>query len=684
MGYGYSSFGFGFYGLSEYDFYSTYSLNASAKIASRLGPTTIFATAAVSSRLGPLAINAAGFVGERTGPSAINASANVALRMAAHAINAGANIGERKAAYEIYASGKIQGTTVWAINAGGLISTRPAAKAINASANVAIVRQNYVNATGVVALKRTTSINASGLIIGYVAYAINASGVVGERTGPLAINASANMAARASVQIFASSKVATRPAAYSINTSGTVALRTIGSINASAKVGLRTGPSAINASAKVAERLGPSAINASAKVAAKIVSTINADCHIGEPAFASINASAHLAPPAGSTQITASGLIMASPYYYLNGIDITNLMLEGLKPRGPDRKISKKQYPGQEKVLLSDDGYDIKEYSFDTLHPNQQAAFDYIEDAMNASGNMRFYPGDSLWFHKAKFVQIERSRRRGTYYFALSNTVMMAKPWLYLDLTTSWITGAVNLPRTSTDILNSGHYDTPLESLKITGHYVAGYPLGITYAIMNGVNQISIITLADKILSEEILELDEDGILKSTYTDDFASATRFTNDTVRSGATLAGGKVTVASGGYFYYRFRGPWPCIENISLLSKINIIAGSPVIEVSNDAMATWTTAVAATDIGNNVSKTYYMVGSDHYSDIYIRFRAPTGTSFEVEDISFIAQRRTTGTATPTIAAGATRQVKISDGAGSTHNVSIEAVFRERRRAI
>jgi len=86
----------------------------------------------------------------------------------------------------------------------------------------------------------------------------------------------------------------------------------------------------------------------------------------------------------------------------------------------------------------------------------------------------------------------------------------------------------VILPRTSPDIANTGHYDTPLESLEITGHYLAGYPLGITYAIMDGVNQISIITLADQLLSEEVLELDEDGILTSTYTDDFATSTRWT------------------------------------------------------------------------------------------------------------------------------------------------------------
>jgi hypothetical protein len=201
---------------------------------------------------------------------------------------------------------------------------------------------------------------------------------------------------------------------------------------------------------------------------------------------------------------------------------------------------------------------------------------------------------------------------------------------------------------------------------------------------MDGVNQISIITLADQPLSEEVLELDEDGILTSTYADDFASSTRWGHDAQKSGATLAGGKVTVASGGYFLYRFRGPWPNIENIILLSKINVIAGGPVIEVSNDSQATWITAVSAADIGNNISKLYYITGSDHYADIYVRFRAPTGTIFEVEDIAFTARRRTTGTPTPVIDAGSTRQIKISDGPGSTHSVSIEAVFRERRRSI
>jgi hypothetical protein len=359
-------------------------------------------------------------------------------------------------------------------------------------------------------------------------------------------------------------------------------------------------------------------------------------------------------------------------------------MLEGLKPDGPERKISTKPYPGQEKVLLSDDGSGRKEYVFETFQRNESDAFAYMDDVMDPAGDMKFYPGDSMWFHKAKFIQCVRSKRRGAYYFVQKNTVTMDKPWLYLDLATSWISGSVILPRTSTDIANTGHYDTPLESLKITGHYLAGFPLGITYMIMDGVNQISIITLADQLLSEEVLELDEDGILTSTYTDDFASSTRWDHDAQKSGAYYYGGKIIIFGGGYFLYRFRGPWPCVSNIELTCKINIISGSPFIYVSNDSGATWISAVSSADIGNNVSKLYYMSGSDHCADIYIMFAAPVGAQFEVEGVSFVARRRTTGAPTPVIDAGSTRQIKISDGPGSTHSVSIEAVFRERRRAI
>jgi hypothetical protein len=517
-----------------------------------------------------------------------------------------------------------------------------------------------------------------------------------DRAGVCSINAGGNIAQQLTASINAAGNIAGPRLSLSLNAGGAIARKDLLSIDAGGYV--QGGVTAVlpaggNISQKLTASIMASAtiagaqstsINAGGAISESLTFSIDAGGYVLSICRASINAGGRIAPPAGTHILYAGGLIVASPYYYLNGIDITNLMLEGLKPRGPDRKISKKQYPGQEKVLLGDDGYDAKEYSFETLHPNQQAAFDYIEEAMDSDGDMKFYPGDSLWFHKAKFVQVERSKRRGAYYFALSNTVTMAKPWLYLDLAMSWITGSVILPRTSIYIVNAGHYDTPLESLKITGHYLAGFPLGITYAIMDGVNQISSILLADQLLSEEVIELDEDGILTSTYADDFATATRWNRDAQKVGATCSGGKVTVASGGWFYYRFRGPWPCIENIELTAKINIISGSPVIRVSNDGLATQNIVVDTPDIGNNISKKYYMVGTDHYADVYVAFVCPVGASMEVEDVSFVARRRTTGTPTPLLSAGSTRQIKISDGPGSTHSVSVEAVFRERRRSV
>ena len=657
---------------------STY-ISASANIAERKSPNTIYASAKVAELKTPHSIDADGYISELKGPAAINASATVAEKLA-EAINAGGYIAEAKWA-EIYASALIWGAGEWSIYAAGKVAELKTPHSINASAKVAQVRQNYVNASAKVALKRENIINASGLIQGNVILSINGYANIAEPQSG-SINASANVAQRQIKTIYASGTVANLNS-LGLNVGGYLANLLTKVIQASANIGDYAGPTSINASATIAQK-STHAINAASSVADRLSKSINASTNISQPILTSINASGAVALPSGSYYINASGLIIASPYYYLNGVDVTNIMLEGLKPKGPERKLSKQYFPSQERLLITEDGFDAKEFSFESYFQNQADAFSYANVIMSAAGDMKFYPGDSLWFHKVKYINVERVKRRGAYYFVMNTTVTMEKPWLYLDLATTWSPGSIALPRVSSDIINNGHYDTPLELLKITGHYLNGYPLGITYAVMDGVNQISSLSLADKLLSEEIIELDEDGILSSTYADDFSSSTRWGHDAVQSGCTCSGGKVTISSGGYFYYRFRGPWPCLKNIELTAKLHIIAGSPVIEVSNDSMATWSTAVSTGNIGNNISKLYYMENSDHYADIYVRFRAPTGAQLEVEDVSFVAQRRTTGTTTPTIAAGSTRQIKISDGAGSTHSVTIEATFRERRRGV
>ena len=251
------------------------------------------------------------------------------------------------------------------------------------------------------------------------------------------------------------------PISLSLNAGGTIARKDLLSINAG---GYITGaatlilPAGGNISQKLASSIMASAriagaqstaINAGGTIAELLTHSINAGGTIYGLSFATINAGGYIAPPAGTHILYAGGLIVASPYYYLNGIDITNSMLEGLKNDGPEQKISTKPYPGQEKVLLSDDGHGRKEYTFETFQRNESDAFAYMDEVMDPTGDMKFFPGDSMWFHKAKYIQCVRSKRRGSYYFVQKNTVTMAKPWLYLALATSWITGSVILPRTS-------------------------------------------------------------------------------------------------------------------------------------------------------------------------------------------------------------------------------------------
>lgn len=370
------------------------------------------------------------------------------------------------------------------------------------------------------------------------------------------------------------------------------------------------------------------------------------------------------------------------PYYSINSIDITNEMLEGLKSNGPEMKLDKLTYPGQRKSIILDGGSSPLSYEFDAYFSNQDAAFDYVA-GLDADGDMRFYPGDSMYFHRIKYIETQRTKRYKERY-VVRTKVHFEKPELYSDLEQEWSSGVINLPRTSGDITNGGHYDAPLELLRITGHYAsAGRPKYLVYSIVDGVNQLDTIDLCDQLLSEEQVTLDENGLLTSVYADNYSDAIKYNCDATAYNATVSGGKVTIGAYGYYSYDFLGPWPLKDSIELLATLHIVQGSPYIEYSTDAGATYKTAVTASRIKDNVETTYYIPAAG-YKNIRVRFRCGAYDTLDVLGVSFTAVRRTRGTATPKIEAGTTRQIRISDGAGSTHSVTIYAKYRDMRHQI
>jgi hypothetical protein len=379
--------------------------------------------------------------------------------------------------------------------------------------------------------------------------------------------------------------------------------------------------------------------------------------------------------------IVVGGLVIASPYYSLNSWNLTGQMLEGLKASGPEPKFEKISFRGRLDSRLVDQGYGPMEYTFDVHFSKIDDAFEYVRQMQDSSGDGRFYPGDSAYFHKVRAVATERVRRRGRYMFVIKTKVYLEKPYLYSDQCSEWSLDQVSLPRTSGNFINRGHIDMPLELVRIVGRYNTTYVKGLKLSIMDGVTEVACVPLSDRLLSDEVLELDEDGVLTCTYSDDYSSCTRFTRDAVSSNAYCSAGKVTIGNNGYVVYEFRGVWPLMQNMILTAVLNVLGGSPAVEVSTDGGATYTQVISGSQILSGVKATYYLTDTTGYRNVLVRFRCGSSDSLEIDEVEFKGVRRISTSQIPKIAAGSTRQIRITDDPASGHLVDIYARFREAR---
>lgn len=644
MGYGFSWYGLSWYGLSNY---KSSSINASGTIAAK----------------GTLSLNVKGSVASRRTETISTKGAIAAGKW-----------------HEIYARGFIKSTIAHAINTRGNISVLKTA-AIQSRASIAIQRYTYIHGAGRVSQRATYSIGARGKIIGYTTHEIFARGAI---SSPASYTAycRGTIADRRSDRIYAISKIAIRPATMQITARGMVVLIDRMSIPAKGAVSQRF-TNAVQSRGTISTQRS-SEIPARSAISSKgVLATPTRGLIAISGRRAGINARGRITIPQHHS-ITASGFVIQSPYYYLNGRDITHAMLEGLKASGPEPKFEKISFPGRMVTKLVDQGHAPIEYTFDAYFGEISKAFDYVSAVRNPDGDLRFYPGDSMWFHKVKSVATERVRRRGMRYFVIKTTVYLEKPYLYQDVHSEWsLQNQVSLPRTSTDFVNRGHIDMPLEYLRVVGLYYNAYAKGITLAVVSGGEEVSSVRLTERLLSDEMIELDEDGVLTCTYSDDFSSCARFSRDTTSSNASCSSGKVTISSNGYVIYELQGTWPLMRSLEMQATLNVLAGSPVIEVSTDNGATYTTVVSRARIKNNVLSTYFLTDTVGYRNVRVRFRCPSGAGLEIYDLKFVAKRRV-GDDLPKIAAGSTSQIRISDDTDSSHKASILAMFRAAKYPI
>ena len=645
MSYGLSWYGLSWYGLSNY---RSSSISVSGTIASR-------------------------------GTLSLNARVNVASRKT-ESISATGAIAASGKWYEIYVRGFIQGRLVHTINARCNLSEIKT-NAIQSIANIATQRYTYLYGSGRVSQIGSYSIEARGKVIGYTSHEIFVRGAISAPASYTAYGRG-TIAEQRSDHIYALSKIATRPAPMQISARGRVVLIDRMSIPAGGRISQRFTNSVQGKGTISLQRSGE--ISTRCNISAKGVLNIYSRGLIAiSGKRAGINAIGYVTLPQHHA-ITASGHIIQSPYYYLNGLDITHAMLEGLKASGPEPKFEKISFPGRMVSKLVDQGHAPVEYSFDAYFGTISEAFDYVRVVRDPNGDLRFYPGDSMWYHKVRSVATERAKRRGMRYFVIKTTVYLEKPYLYQNVYTEWsLQNQVSLPRTSTDFVNKGHIDMPLEYLRVVGLYYNAYAKGITLSVISEGEEISSVRLTERLLSDEMIELDEDGVLTCTYSDDFSSCTRFARDTTRSNASCSSGRVTISSNGYVVYELQGTWPLMRNLELHATLNVLAGSPVIEVSTDGGATYTPVVGRSQIKSNVTTKYYLADTVGYRNVMVRFRCPSGAGLEIYDLRFVAKRRV-GVDLPTIAAGSISQIRISDDTDSSHRANILARFRAAKYPI
>ena len=412
-------------------------------------------------------------------------------------------------------------------------------------------------------------------------------------------------------------------------------------------------------------------------IATALTKTFTSDVHIAALALtkaftADVNIANYKAE-----QFTIDAILFYKPYYVLNSYNITNHIYDPTYD-GLENKISKFSIADTALNSLKSKGLESLSYKFDVLYLDPTENDTFLASINSLVTDCIFYPGRSDWYHRVKHVSVSPVKTIQVRYYKNRVRLDLEDPFLYNSAQT-YVNASIALPATSTTTFsNHGNADAPLYSLAITGYYSGDHTTSIYYDIMNGATAESSMIISDRLLSDEVATLDVDGDLTCVYTDDFSSGTDFLNDKyASSSATVTGGNLVISSGGYVTYKLYGPHPLKENIKLTSTISY-TGSPYIQVSNDN-SSWSTAVRTSDLVSATSTDYYLSGSEKYSDVYVRFYCPAGSTMTIATMTFTASRDTSYYDLPHIDAGASRTVRVRGSGSSIAGINIE--FRSRK---
>ena len=369
-------------------------------------------------------------------------------------------------------------------------------------------------------------------------------------------------------------------------------------------------------------------------------------------------------------------IVYKSPYYYINDVDFTQYIYD-VKRFGFEKKLQKLLYPNSVEYETLDKGNEPLGYSF-IIRTTLRETMNSFVKTLRSTSPTTFYPGTSDLYYKIDHVDAIPEVDERKFVNVMKCKVYCETPYRYADDEVDYTAIDEALPYTSSTITNYGHFASSLYTLEIEGIYEsASHLTNVKLYIMNGVTEESELDICDQVNTEEVLLLDDDGLLTCSYDDDYSSSTRFDQDATATGCAVSAGKVVMGNSDNFYYIFYGPGILNDNMQLVADISDIVGDPLIQYSTDGI-TWNTSVAASQISSG-SQTYYLSGTKKHGNVYVRFICDAGDSMNVNSVAFLGIRDlTTSDDLPTIDIDETRTVKITGDGSSKAN--IELVFRYR----
>lgn len=374
--------------------------------------------------------------------------------------------------------------------------------------------------------------------------------------------------------------------------------------------------------------------------------------------------------------------IVFDTYLAVGSTDLTGKLYD-LRKFGFDLKIKDYPIPGTRKTIKIHQGIDGPGYSFSVFWStdrNSASAFLKALAQIDDDGT-KFYNRDSLWYHKIYYADSEPDPQIATWIWQHGVKLYLKDPYLYSEIHEDWNVTAGTLPQTSQSIENYGHLADGFESIAITGHYTS--PNHVEDLVLAATAGDSM-TLSDHLLSNEVITLEVDGALSTSWTASITSLAVWQQDATNSGTvTFSGDHIAIAASSYATISLAGPWPTKRPVKMTANLTI-TGTASIQISTDGGSTYTEAVSAANIESGSSAIYYLAGSAKAADIIIKFNCPAASTMLIHSLKIERELDCSGADLPSIAPAGSDTFTVSCDVTKSTSATIAAEYHPRRYAI